>query len=82
MSLYEILETIFIGPLKLIFEYIFYFAYKIVDHPGLAIIVLFRFGRRVELRRYDHRTFRGASFRSQPGDRNVQERQHGLFCSQ
>lgn len=40
MSLYQILETIFIGPLKLVFEYIFYFAYKIVDHPGLAIIVL------------------------------------------
>jgi len=40
MSLFNILETVFIGPLKLIFEYIFYFACKIVYHPGLAIIVL------------------------------------------
>ena len=40
MSFFEILQTIFIGPLKLIFEYIFYFACKIVYHPGLAIIML------------------------------------------
>ena len=40
MSLINILETVFIGPLKLIFEYIFYFAYKILNHPGLAIIAL------------------------------------------
>lgn len=40
MSFFQILQTIFIGPLKLIFELIFYFAYKIVNHPGLAIIVL------------------------------------------
>ena len=40
MSFWSILETVFIGPLKLIFEYIFYFAHAIVRHPGLAIIAL------------------------------------------
>ena len=40
MSFAGILEAIFIGPLKLIFEYIFYFACKVVSHPGLAIIAL------------------------------------------
>ena len=40
MSFFEVLQTIFIGPLKLIFEYIFYFAYKVLNHPGLAIIAL------------------------------------------
>lgn len=40
MSLFSIFEAIFIGPLKLIFEYIYYFAYKVVSHPGLAVIAL------------------------------------------
>lgn len=35
-----ILETIFIGPLKLIFEVIFDVAYRFIGHPGLAIIML------------------------------------------
>ncbi|MBQ6830304.1 MAG: YidC/Oxa1 family membrane protein insertase [Clostridia bacterium] len=40
MSLLSILETIFIGPLKLLFEIIFQVADRFVDHPGLSIIVL------------------------------------------
>lgn len=40
MSLISILETIFIGPLKLIFEIIFEIANRFVGHPGLAIIFL------------------------------------------
>ncbi len=40
MSFFSILETIFIGPLKLLFEIIFEFANRFVDHPGLSIIVL------------------------------------------
>ncbi len=40
MSLFEILGTLLIGPLKLLFEMIFSVAWRIVHHPGLAIIVL------------------------------------------
>lgn len=40
MSLIEILETIFIGPLKLIFEIIFVIAERFTGHAGLAIIAL------------------------------------------
>ncbi|MBQ7836238.1 MAG: YidC/Oxa1 family membrane protein insertase [Clostridia bacterium] len=40
MSFIAILETLFIGPLKLIFEIIFEFANRLVGHPGLAIIFL------------------------------------------
>ena len=40
MSLYEILETIFIGPLKLIFEIIFVIAERFTGHAGIAIIAL------------------------------------------
>lgn len=40
MSLFEILGTLLIGPLKLLFEMIFSVAWRIVEHPGLAIIVL------------------------------------------
>ena len=40
MSFITILETLLIGPLKLIFEVIFYLANKFIGHPGLAIIVL------------------------------------------
>ncbi len=40
MSFFQILETLLIGPLKLIFEIIFGLANKIVGHPGVAIIFL------------------------------------------
>ncbi len=40
MSFFGILGTIFIGPLKLIFEIIFSLANNIIGHPGLAIIAL------------------------------------------
>ena len=40
MSFAEILETLLIGPLKLIFEIIFNISNRFVGHPGLAIIFL------------------------------------------
>lgn len=40
MSFISILETIFIGPLKLLFEFIYQIANDFVGHPGLSIIVL------------------------------------------
>ena len=40
MPVLEILELIFIGPLKLCFEIIFAIANRMIGHPGLAIIVL------------------------------------------
>ncbi len=40
MSLWYILESIFIGPLKLVFEIIYSLAYRFLDDPGLAIIAL------------------------------------------
>ena len=40
MTLFGILETLFIGPLKLIFEIIYNFAFRFVGNPGLAIIFL------------------------------------------
>lgn len=40
MSLFTILETLLIGPLKLVFEIIFTLANRFIGHPGLAIIVL------------------------------------------
>ena len=40
MSFFSILETLLIGPLKLVFEIIFVTSYKIADHPGIAIIFL------------------------------------------
>ncbi|MBE6886497.1 MAG: hypothetical protein E7486_06050 [Ruminococcaceae bacterium] len=40
MSILSILETLFIGPLKLVFEVIFAVANQFVDHPGVAIIFL------------------------------------------
>lgn len=40
MTFWSILESLFIGPLKLIFEIIFEFANRIIGHPGLAIICL------------------------------------------
>ena len=40
MTFFSILETLLIGPLKLIFEIIFELAHRFIGHPGLAIIVL------------------------------------------
>ncbi len=40
MSFFSILETLLIGPLKLIFEIIFQVAYEFVCNPGIAIILL------------------------------------------
>lgn len=40
MSLISIFENLLIGPLKLVFEIIYKFAYRFIGHPGLAIIVL------------------------------------------
>lgn len=40
MSIFTLLDTLLIGPLKLIFEVIFSLANKLIGHPGLAIIVL------------------------------------------
>ena len=40
MSFFTMLETLLIGPLKLIFEVIFDLANRLIGHPGLAIIVL------------------------------------------
>uniref|UniRef100_UPI00405626CF YidC/Oxa1 family membrane protein insertase n=1 Tax=Agathobacter sp. TaxID=2021311 RepID=UPI00405626CF len=40
MSLLDIIYTIFIGPLQLVFEVIYTVANRFIGHPGLAIIVL------------------------------------------
>ena len=40
MTFLFILETLLIGPIKLIFEIIFEIAFRVVNHPGLAIIFL------------------------------------------
>lgn len=40
MSIGTILETLLIGPLKLVFEIIFSIAYESIGHPGLAIVAL------------------------------------------
>ena len=40
MSLFTILGTLFLGPLKLVFEIIFGLANSLVSNPGLAIIFL------------------------------------------
>ena len=40
MSIITILETLLIGPLKLVFEIIFSLANRLIGQPGLAIIVL------------------------------------------
>lgn len=40
MSFFSILETLLIGPLKLIFEIIFQVVYEFVCNPGIAIILL------------------------------------------
>jgi len=40
MSFFEILETVLIEPLKLLFEVVFQISYRFLNHPGLAIIAL------------------------------------------
>lgn len=40
MSLLSILETILIGPLKLVFEMVFTFSYQLTGNPGLSIVFL------------------------------------------
>ena len=40
MAISDILYTLFISPLKLLFEIIFSYANKLTNHPGLSIIVL------------------------------------------
>lgn len=40
MSFLSILETVLIGPLKLVFEVIYVIANRYIAHPGLSIIVL------------------------------------------
>lgn len=40
MSFLEILYTMLIGPLQLVFEIIFAVANRMTGHPGIAIIVL------------------------------------------
>ncbi len=40
MTFFEIIYTVFIGPLKLLFEIIFEFANRYVANPGLSIIFL------------------------------------------
>ena len=40
MSLLSILETILIGPLKLVFEMVFTLSYQLTGNPGLSIVFL------------------------------------------
>lgn len=40
MTVVDILYTIFIGPLQLVFEVIYTLANRVINHPGLAIVVL------------------------------------------
>ena len=40
MSFVEILDTILLGPLKLVFEVIFSIVYQLVDNVGLTIFIL------------------------------------------
>ncbi len=40
MSLFKILGTVLIGPLKLIFEVIFSIAYNMLRNPGLSVVIL------------------------------------------
>ena len=40
MSIISIIEMIFIGPLKLLFEIIFQLANRFVHHPGISIVFL------------------------------------------
>lgn len=40
MSFWAILNTLLFKPLQLVFEVIYMIAYRVIDNPGLAIIVL------------------------------------------
>lgn len=40
MTILSILDTLVIGPLKLLFEYIFHFSNSLINNPGLSIIFL------------------------------------------
>lgn len=40
MSIFEILNTLLLKPLELVFEVVYMLAYKIIENPGLSIIVL------------------------------------------
>ena len=40
MTVLQILDTLLLGPLKLVFEVIFQIANRFIGHPGLSIIVL------------------------------------------
>ena len=40
MSFFSILGTLLIGPLKLLFEFIFNYAFRFTDHLGLSIVCL------------------------------------------
>ena len=40
MSVFSILETLLIGPLKLVFEIVFSVAHRVVGDPGIAIVFL------------------------------------------
>ena len=40
MTILNIIGSVLIGPLKLLFEVIFSLAYNILSDPGLAVIVL------------------------------------------
>ena len=40
MSVLDIIDSLLIGPLKLLFEVIFAFALQVIENPGLSIIVL------------------------------------------
>lgn len=40
MSVVDMLYTILIGPLQLVFEIIYSLANRLIDHPGLSIVVL------------------------------------------
>ena len=39
MTLFSILDTLLIGPLKLVFEIIYALSIKFIEHPGYTIIV-------------------------------------------
>lgn len=40
MTVFQILETLIVGPLKLVFEWIFLYAYDLSGHQGWAIVIL------------------------------------------
>ena len=40
MTIFDMLFTILLGPLKLVFEIIYVIANRVIGHPGLAIVVL------------------------------------------